>query len=218
MDWLLVLLIAPFSFGQQQRNQLSLELSIPHTGELACINNCSSLLKAHVIIHNDTDSTTYFYEDWNTYGYYNITFEIQHQNTVYPITRPEKYWYRNYPSFFMLHSGESLVFPYAIVDTTCVRLWEDNGIFENGWIGFPNISDTVEIRAIYQLCHLEDSIPGERIGRLNDRSDDYVDYLDGDIEAPLTPNPNPKAEPVFKPEIIFHEPLYSSWQSVILLH
>lgn len=221
----LFLVIVPFSFGQHANNKLSLELSIPHQRELPRINNCSDYLKGYVIIQNNADTTTYFYEDWNSYGYYNITFEIRYKQTVYPIIRPQKYWYRNYHSFLMLHPGESLVFPYKIIDTACARQLGDNGIFENGWLGFPQIADTVEIRAIYQLCHLEDSIPEDRITLLNYKHEDYIDYLDGDIEAPFIPDPKTKSdtkqkqESPFLPvkEIIFHEPLYSDWQKVILL-
>lgn len=205
--YFIFILIAHLSFGQNPKNKMSIELSIPHTREFAYINDCSSLKKASVIIHNNTDTTNYFYENWNTYGYYNISFEIKFEDSIHQIIRPRKLWYRNYPSYLIVNANESLVFDYALIDTSCAAKLVNERFFEHGWIGFPPISDTVEIRAVYQLCHLEDSIPGERIMRLNYRKEDYLDYLDGDIESK-------QIEP--KTIIIFKEPLISEWQRVIL--
>ena len=201
---------------------MSMELSIAHVRDLAYINNCSSLQKAHVIIYNNTDSTHYFYEDWNSYGYYNISFEIKTKDSIYEVIKPNKIWYRNFKSYFVLNPNESIVFPYLLVDTSCTNLLHRNRIFENGWIGFPPISDTVEIRAVYQLCHLADSIPDEGINRLNYRKEDYIDLLDGDIESVTLAFEEPRQEhnqfPLpLQTELIFHEVLYSSWQKVILL-
>lgn len=214
----LFILMTYLSFGQNSRSKVSIELSIPHTQEFAHINNCSSLKKISVIIHNNTDSIHYFYEDWNSYGYYNITFEIKAKDSIYEIVRPRKYWYRNYKSHFILNPNESVVFPYLLVDTACSNKLFENRVFEDGWIGFPSVSDTVEIRAVYQLCHLEDSIPEEIINLQNYRREDYTDYLDGDIEVPFIPNEKSKqdSEPHPNTKIIFHEPLISEWQRVIL--
>ncbi|WP_341901788.1 hypothetical protein [Fluviicola taffensis] len=216
----LFILMTYLSFGQNSRSKVSIELSIPHTQEFAHINNCSSLKKTSVIIHNNTDSIHYFYEDWNSYGYYNITFEIKAKDSIYEIVRPRKYWYRNYKSHFILNPNESVVFPYLLVDTACSNKLFENRVFEDGWIGFPSISDTVEIRAIYQLCDLNDTITDEWISRLNYGRDFYIDFLDDDIKVELGLNEKSKQEPKTneKVKIIFHEPLVSSWQRVILRH
>jgi hypothetical protein len=222
----LFLFVSSTSFSQNEKG-MSLELSISHSGKLPLVNDCSSLNKVHVIIHNNTDSTQYFYEDWNSYGYYNISFEIKTKDSIYEVVRPPKLWYRNFKTHYILNPNESLVFSYPLVDTACTFKWRKNRIFEDGWIGFPLISDTVEIRAIYQLCRLEDSIPDESIERLNYRTDDYIDYLDGDIESEQKKEPvkktqkpkqpaAPKKIPYIKQEIIFNEPLVSEWQKVIL--
>lgn len=216
----LFILIAHSSFCQTSEKKVSIELSTPHTREFAYINDCSSSKKVSVTIHNRTDTTNYFYEDWNSYGYYNITFQVKVKDSIYEVIRPRKWWYRNYPSYYVVNPNESLVFNYSLIDTSCAaRLFEER-IFENGWIGFPPFSDTVEIRAVYQLCDLTDSIPREpMINRLNYRIDstDYSDYLDFDIEIPFESNETPPQEPVseLNPIIIFHEPLISDWQKVI---
>jgi hypothetical protein len=207
------------SFGQNPISKMSIELSIPHTLELPWIKDCSSPSKVYVIIHNNTDTTNYFYEEWNSYGYYTISFEIKDQDSIYSIVRPSKLWYRNFKSHLIVHPKESLVLPQSLIDTTCAnKLSESVQIFEDGWIGFPSVSDTVEIRAIYQLCDLNDTIPDEWISRLNYGRDFYIDFLDDDIKVELGLNEKSKQDPEPHPntKIIFHEPLISEWQRVIL--
>jgi len=216
----LFVLVAHLSFGQNPKSKMGIELSIPHMLELPWIKNCSSRDEVYVIIHNNTDTTNYFYEDWNTYGYYNISFEIKHKDSIYSIVRPPKLWYRNFKSHLIVNSGESLVFPYSLIDTTCAnKLSESVQIFEDGWIGFPPISDTVEIRAIYQLCDLKEISPSENISRLNYGRDFYIDFLEEDIESEqkVQPKETPQRKTSQTKEIfIFHEPLISEWQRVIL--
>ena len=212
------MLLSLTSAGQNSNNKVSMELSIPHTSQLPWIKNCTSEDPVYVIIRNDTDSTHRFYEDWNSFGYYNIFFEIRYQDTIYEITRPEKLWYRNYRSYHILHPHESLVLPYALLDTICANSLSQRRIFTDGWLGFPSISDTAEIRAVYQLCHLEDSIADDWTRRLSTTRDDYIDFLDGDIEAGLKPNEaaQQKSKPDSKNPVIFHEPLITPWQRIIL--
>jgi hypothetical protein len=216
----LFVLVAHLSFGQNTKSNMSIELSIPHSFELPRIKDCSGKNNIYVIIHNNTDTTNYFYEDWNSFGYYNISFEIKYKDSIYTIVRPQKLWYRNFKSHLIVHPNESLVFAHTLIDTACAsKLLESSRIFEDGWIGFPSVSDTVEIRGIYQLCDFQDTLPNEDISRLNYGRDFYIDFLDDDIESeqkvenreipkPKLPNP--------KPTIIFHEPLISEWQTVIL--
>ncbi|MNJ82738.1 hypothetical protein D3C87_01420 [compost metagenome] len=213
----LFILFVHTSFGQNPKSKTSIELSIPHTRELAFINQCSDRNKAYVIIRNNTDSIQYFYESWNSYGYYNISFEIRHKDSIYQVVRPTKLWYRNFPSYHTVQAHESLVFPFLIVDTACTNILHRDFVFADGWIGFPQISDTVEIRAVYQLCDPGEITIEETIKRLNYKKDDYIDHLDGDIEStPVFKLSEHKTLPDPNPIIIFHEPLVSEWQKVIL--
>lgn len=119
------------SFGQSSEKSVSIELSIPHTREFAYINECSDSKNISVIIHNNAD-TNYFYEDWNSYGYYTISFEIKQNDSIYKIVRPKKLWYRNFPSYYTLNPHESLVFNYAFIDTSCAAKLFNDRIFEDG--------------------------------------------------------------------------------------
>lgn len=221
----LVILNGQLTFGQNPNSKVSIELSIPHSGEIPWLNTYSDKNNAYVIIRNNSDSAHYFYEDRYIYGYYNISFEINYKDSIYPVTRTPKLWWRNHPSYHIVKPKESLVFPHMVIDTSYANALRQEGIFENGWIGFPKVSDTVEIRVVYQLCAQEEVNDEENIGRLNYRRDGYLDYLDGDIESePIKPSketqkpkiPEQKKSPDTKSIIIFNEPLVSAWQKVIL--
>lgn len=203
-------------FGQHPNGKVSIELSIPHTSQLPWIKSCTSEKSVYVIIRNNSDSTNYFYEAWNSYGYYSISFEIKDRDSIYEITRPKKWWYRNFCSYYILYPGESLVYPFQLIDTACSKELEERAVFEDGWLGFPVKADTVEIRAIYQLCNLSDSIADDWTIRLSTKRDDHIDFLEED-NAESLPNSTKKQEttPV-KNTVIFHEPLYSNWQRVVI--
>lgn len=227
----LVILNGQLTFGQNPNSKVSIELSIPHSGGLARIKSCLSEPDVFVIIHNGTDSVNYFYEDWNSYGYYNISFEIRFKDSIYEVRRPEKLWYRNFPSYYIVKPQEFLVLPHLLIDTACSNSLSHHQIFEDGWVGFPvkSKADTVEIRVVYQLCDPEEMIAEDGIRLLNYKRDEYVNYLDGDIESEIfyteKEKPKQKAEepikpapklPRPKPIIIFNEPIVSEWQKVIL--
>lgn len=206
------------SFGQTKPDEVSIELSIPHTGELPRINDNSSYTKAYILIHNNTDVVNYFYEDWCTYGYFSLSLELKCNDSIYQLQRSRKIWYRNFHSYHTVRPGETLVIENKIIDSTYAANTEEYRVFGDGWVGFPNFSDTVEIRVIYRLHDLNDSIPSENIGRLRYRKDDYKEYLDGDVEYTGLTDEIPK-NPVHDPNpvIIFHEPLVSEWQKVVLM-
>ncbi len=223
---LLFLIIGQFVFGQNPKNKMTIELSIPHTREIPWLNTYSEKDNVYVIIRNNSDSVQTFYEDRYKYGYFNISFEIKYKDSIYSVTRAPKIWWRNRTSYHIVRPYESLVFPHMVIDTSYANALRHEGIFENGWIGFPAVSDTVEIRVIYQLCDQGEVFDEENIGRLNYRKDDYLDYLDGDIESEIiqpgkkTQKPKrpvaPSKIPNTKQKIIFNEPLVSEWQKVIL--
>ncbi|MFT6246290.1 MAG: hypothetical protein ACJA0U_001782 [Salibacteraceae bacterium] len=79
-------LICISSYGQGVDSTVSLALSIPHGDQLKTLNDCSSFNNdAFIVINNNTDSTVRFYENWNSYGYYNFTFEIKTNDTIYTV-------------------------------------------------------------------------------------------------------------------------------------
>lgn len=66
-----------------------------------------------VVIKNNTDTIASFYEDWNSWGYYNFYFKIICSDTSFVIYRPDKDFTKNFPSFKSLNPGDSMttIFP-----------------------------------------------------------------------------------------------------------
>ncbi len=55
---------------------VSIEISMPYGDSLRFLGVCWDKNPIDVIIRNQSDSVIYFYEDWNSWGYYNIKFQI----------------------------------------------------------------------------------------------------------------------------------------------
>lgn len=201
------------TYCQNIDSSVTIELSIPHGDQLKKLNDCSSFNnEVFIIIHNNTDSIVRFYENWNSYGYYNFTFEIKTEDTTYTISRPHKLWYRNFPSHHSVLPYESIVFPFDLIDTTCASSRLDHGIFEDGWIGFPNIIDTALIRVIYSLPSEYASYPyPDWIARKND----YLGYLDNTNDLYETEPYSPSKDHNIK-IYIFSLTIASEWKTVIL--
>ena len=213
-------LICISSYGQGVDSTVSLALSIPHGDQLKTLNDCSSFNNdVFIVINNNTDSTVRFYENWNSYGYYNFTFEIKTNDTIYTVSRPYKLWYRNFPSHHSVLPQESIVFQFDLIDSTCAANRSNRGIFEDGWIGLPNQTDTALIRVIYSLPSEFTSYPD-----LTSRKDDYLGYLDLEYLAAKNMSELREIKPTTKREennsriFLFSQPLMSEWRKIIISH
>jgi|GEM_PF-4239695 len=113
----------------------------------SCLVDDNAELTAHVTIHNNSDSSIYFYENWNSYGYYNFTFELETEDSTYLLRRAKTLWYRNFPSYTCVAPFDSLQFDFILIDSLTAM---DRG--ENGWVGFPtHPTEFGYIRAKYTL-------------------------------------------------------------------
>ncbi|PHR27619.1 MAG: hypothetical protein COA38_13210 [Fluviicola sp.] len=214
----LFMLLQFYSIGQMPYEKkidstVTIELSIPHGNRLRVLNDCSSLNNdVFIIIRNDTDSIVRFYENWNSYGYYNFTFEIKTTDSTYTVSRPHKLWYRNFPTHHNISLGESIVFQFDLIDTVCASRGRDHGISVNGWIGIPNKIDTALIRVIYSLPSEYESYPDPMRRRL-----DYLEYLDNKDELNEIEKTDPTEEN--KNRIyIFSQTMMSEWRKVVIAH
>jgi len=128
------------------RKEITISLSFP---KLAYENIVSTKCKDSsidmiVILKNLTDSIASFYDDWNTWGFYNISFEIATSDTIYKLIRLKSGWDKNFPSFTTLLPGDSLVLKYNILGSVCDSL--------EFFARMPQHSiDSAKIKAIYQL-------------------------------------------------------------------
>jgi hypothetical protein len=123
-------------------------------------------------------------------------------------------WYRNFPSHHSVLPQESIVFQFDLIDSTCAANRSDHGIFEDGWIGLPNQTDTALIRVIYSLSSEFASYPD-----WTSRKDDYLEYLDAKNMSELSEiKPTTKREENNSRIYLFSQPLMSEWRKIIISH
>lgn len=214
------LFLSNITFGQQD-SSVTIELSTPHGERIKSLNDCTSPdNKVYVIIRNNADSTIYFYETWNSYGYYNYTFEIQLRDSIYTIQRPKKLWYRNFPSTHRVEPGENLSHDFILIDSSCVEIFQREGIYKDGWTGFPSLSDSALIRVRY-FCEEDKRHGYEGINNyLRYRSEtNYQAFLEEDIQTTNMIYPPPgerdlQHEP--SKSVIYPYELYSQWYPVYI--
>ncbi len=133
---------------------VSIELSMPYGDSLRWLGICWDKNPVDVIIRNHSDSMIYFYEDWNSWGYYNFKFKIETKDSIYLITRTNHSWWRNFPSIHTINPNQSLVFHFDLTDSAC---FEHNAAIEKvrglkQWTGLPQKKyESAKISVIYEL-------------------------------------------------------------------
>lgn len=101
----------------------------------------------HLVIHNGSDSAISFYETWNSWGYYNFSFEIETEDSTYFIARTDRLWWRNFPSTQKLLPNQTLNLSFNLIDS----LAAGNRTYL-AWKRFPQCSyHKAKIRVHYNL-------------------------------------------------------------------
>lgn len=189
-----------FTDTTASNHSVEMELSIPHGNTSKYITDCSGFENdVFVIIRNNTDSTIRFYEDWNSFGYYNISFEIKTNDSIYKVTRAHNIRYRNFPSYHTVLPNESLVFPLVLIDSTCNSNRETRCNSAPGWVVIPLDADSVKIRAIYKLP--------EGVSEYPNHLRNYDEYLSSSTQS------LPKKDTDTN---IFSQPLFTRWHNVVI--
>lgn len=149
-------------------NEVSIELSMPHGDSLKLFGPCWSENEVDVIIRNGSDSTIHFYENWNSWGYFNFHFELETADSLYHIKREDRLWWRNFPSFHSINPDESLVFHFNVLDSAC---FDQNARGENirslkNWTGFPQTNyERAKLRVVYELPEESHILPRREYSR-----------------------------------------------------
>jgi len=147
-----ILLILPISLfsqkphSQQAKKNILLTIEFPRSSydNIVSADDKDSAFDIRLIIKNNTDTLASFYEDWNLWGFYNISFELRSRDTTLLLPRGGGCWGKNFPSSTMLFPGDSIIFSYKL--TTCDRHSCDC------FLDLPKKSlEDVQIRAIYEL-------------------------------------------------------------------
>jgi hypothetical protein len=93
-----------------------------------------------VNIKNISDKELFLFQEWNSWGYYNLKFVFYDGFHEYWVTKKEGLWYRNFPSWNILKPGEFFNIPVALT----TQIW--NGIETTK----DNSKKIVSIRALYE--------------------------------------------------------------------
>src|SRR6185295_5125408 len=68
-----------------------------------------------VIITNVSDTPQYLWEDWNSWGYYCLSFEIKTQDGIgHKLKRRDTVLTRNFPSSMLVPAGELIIIPVTL--------------------------------------------------------------------------------------------------------
>jgi len=109
----------------------------------------------HLVIHNGSDSAISFYENSNSWGYYNFSFEIETEDSTLFITRTDRIWWRNFPSTQKLLPNQTLNLSFNLIDSLAAG--NRNYL---AWKGFPQLSyRKAKIRVHYNLPEMYWSLP-----------------------------------------------------------
>lgn len=143
---LLILLLQPLLVFDSKplsvpEKRIEVKLIIPDKAKQIASTPCLNL---KVLFINHTDTAVSFFEDWNGYGYFNTCLEIKSGDTAYLITKKDRDWSKNFPSFKILFPGDSMELTFSNLASQCSFSQYSGGI--NAVLN-PGSS----IRAIYQL-------------------------------------------------------------------
>ncbi|GAA4362923.1 hypothetical protein GCM10023185_31240 [Hymenobacter saemangeumensis] len=127
----------------------------------------------HVLLTNTSAQPINIFEEWNTWGYYNLFFELTYPDgRKKTVSKGAENWYRNFPSTTVIPAGRSFVFDVNFDnDSTHRPYWYNSVLNEKGY------STECRMRAIY---HCEDSEIAHKkrawTGTLTSETRDYIFY------------------------------------------
>jgi hypothetical protein len=76
-------------------------------------------LSGQVLLINHTDTAASFFEDWNSWGYYNLRFKVTTGDSSYFIFKKDRDWPKNVPTFKTLFPGDSMSLSFSIAYDYC---------------------------------------------------------------------------------------------------
>ncbi len=111
--------------------EVEMSLFFPHLFEKhgGCLD---SSFYVKVLIVNKTDTAVSLFEEWNMWGYFNMSFKISTTDSSYFLYKKGREWDKNYPSTKTLFPGDSIIFNYNLKELHCEHSQFYNTIPEPG--------------------------------------------------------------------------------------
>lgn len=123
---------------KKDKRGLMLKLVVPQESSKTSLYIGHEHYTCHLVLSNQLKETVRVWQDWNSWGYYNITFELAVGDSTYHIKKKSIIWTRNFPSFWLLKPGES----HEFKPNLSREIWE----------GLPvGINGKGMLKAIYQI-------------------------------------------------------------------
>jgi hypothetical protein len=153
MKWLrfglmAVLVLAPGRICLAADPGLEISIVIPHTedrpGYIAW-GNAERDAHFHVLLTNTSNQTERLFQEWCSWGYYALTFEITDENGHTSKARKGPHaWTMNYPAYWTISQHENFVIDVYFADRTT---WGDSF-----WLIPGHPKGEVTLRAIYHVA------------------------------------------------------------------
>jgi len=145
---------------------LSVSIAVPQNriGERAVFTSVQGP-HFHVMITNTSDQPQRIWQEWCSWGYFALAFELTDQSGQKWIVRKEpREWSKNYPDFWTIESQEQLVLDVEFGKT---GLWD----------GLPPSHGTFTMRAIFEI-RPDEFLMKHSVwtGRIVSKADKYVFY------------------------------------------
>ncbi|EMN01814.1 hypothetical protein LEP1GSC021_1623 [Leptospira noguchii str. 1993005606] len=122
----------------------SLEVSIVIPGndkeKSLFIYDSSDKIIFHVLVKNVSNKEIRIWKDWNSWGYDNLSFQIQTDQENINIYKEGKEWLKNFPDFWSIKPNEFVILNVNLDIKTWPKLKE---------LKFKN--DRVKIKCIYEI-------------------------------------------------------------------
>lgn len=168
----LLLILTPAYATERDRTDLSLTIAVPvHNGQRT-IQVGHQARRFHVIIENLSERQVSLWQEWNSWGHFNLKFQITDDKGVTWIAmKKEKEWEKNFPGFVSVDPKDKIV-----IDVTF-----SPDVWENVFPTDAEKSTTVSMRAIYESEDSEDARKkGVWSGRLVSDKKEYTLVPQGD--------------------------------------
>jgi hypothetical protein len=145
---------------------LEVSIAIPQQGDQRVLDYSARNPHFHVLVTNTSDRPQRIYQEWCSWGYYALWFELSDaKGNTWTARKTETVWFKNWPAVWTIPAHECLVLDVQFADR---NLWK--GFPEAGW---P--SQTFTMRAVFQIFPDHYSRPGAVwSGRIVSKADKYV--------------------------------------------
>ena len=130
--------------ADENSRELEIEISVPQTRSKRNITLSKPDWHFHVLVTNTTGKPVELWEEWNSWGYYALSFEVVGPSGKrMTVKKKERGWTKNFPSVFVIDHGETV--PLDVYWSE--EIWEGIPVCE----GVSNTGCAINVRAVLKM-------------------------------------------------------------------